>query len=229
MTGRVGPEVVVGYIRVSTDEQGERGLGLAAQEATIRAECDRRGWRLLEPVRVDVASGKSRARRPQLADALDLVRDGDAGTLMVAKLDRLSRSLLDFATITAEAREGGWNLVALDLGVDLTSPAGEVLAGVMAVFAQWERRIIGERTKAALGELQKQGVALGRSITVPETVRAGIIEARAAGKSYQAIANDLNAGAVPTGQGGRKWYAATVRAVEHRATATTTKGARDAG
>ena len=69
---------------------------------------------------------------------------------MVAKLDRLSRSLLDFAALMEQARSSGWNLVALDLGVDTSTPAGEMMASVLATFAQFERRLIGQRTKDAL-------------------------------------------------------------------------------
>jgi len=211
-----GPDVVTGYVRVSTDEQGERGLGLDAQEATIRYACQRRGWTLLEPIRVDVASGKSRAHRPQLAAALEDVETGRAGTLMVAKLDRLSRSLYDFAAIMADANAKGWNLVAEDLNIDLSTPNGKLMANIMAVLAEWERETIANRTREALGVLKRRGVELGRPKSVPETVRARILTGREQGLSYAAIAADLNARGVPTGQGGKQWYGGTVRAVEKR-------------
>lgn len=203
---------VVGYLRVSTDEQGESGAGLAAQADAIHREVDRRGWTLIETY-TDVASGKSRAQRPGLEAALSDVHEGRAGTLIVAKLDRLSRSLIDFASIMAAARDRGWNLVALDLGVDLSTPAGEFLASVMASAAQWERRIIGQRTSDALRARRAEGVVLGRPRTVPDSVRARITTERAAGKSFYAIARDLNAEGVPTGQGGVQWYPSSVRAV----------------
>jgi DNA invertase Pin-like site-specific DNA recombinase len=203
---------VVAYLRVSTDEQGESGAGLAAQADAIAREVDRRGWTLLESY-TDVASGKSRAMRPGLERALGDVHAGRAGTLMVAKLDRLSRSLIDFATITADAQKRGWNLVALDLGVDLSTPAGEFLASVMASAAQWERRIIGQRTADALRARRAEGVTLGRPRTVPPDVRERILTARGAGLSYYAIAKELNADGVPTGQGGVRWYGSSVRAV----------------
>lgn len=203
---------VVAYLRVSTDEQGESGAGLAAQADAIAREVDRREWTLLESY-TDIASGKSRAQRPGLEQALEDVHAGRAGTLMVAKLDRLSRSLIDFATITADAQRRGWNLVALDLGVDLSTPAGEFLASVMASAAQWERRIIGQRTSDALRAKRAEGVVLGRPRTVPDEVRDRIIAAREDGKSYYAIAKELNRDGVPTGQGGARWYGSTVRVV----------------
>jgi DNA invertase Pin-like site-specific DNA recombinase len=208
---------VVGYRRVSTDEQGESGAGLAAQEDSIMREISHRQWTLVE-MYTDVASGKSRARRPGLAAAMDDVTTGRAGTLMVAKLDRLSRSLIDFASIMAEAQAKKWNVVALDLGVDLSTPAGEFLASVMASAAQWERRIIGQRTADALRALQASGVKLGRPRTVGVDAAEMIALMRATGESYYGIAKALNEQQVPTGQGGKKWHASTVRAISLRDT-----------
>lgn len=209
---RAATSTVVGYVRVSTEEQGDSGAGLSAQELAIQADIKRRDWKLLE-LHTDVASGKSRAKRPGLDAALAAVRDGSAGTLMVAKLDRLSRSLVDFAAIMKDARDGGWNLVALDLGVDLSTPAGEFLANVMASAAQWERRIIGQRTSDALRAKQAAGVVLGRPTAVDAEVRDFIVHRRAAGLPYSAIAEQLNIRAIPTPQGGKKWYPSSVRAV----------------
>jgi hypothetical protein len=88
----------------------------------------------------------------------DAVKDlGRAG-----ELDRLSRSLVYFAGLMERAQSRKWNLVALDLGVDLSTPAGEFLASVLASAAQGERRIIGQRTKDALAQKKAKGVRLGR-------------------------------------------------------------------
>jgi DNA invertase Pin-like site-specific DNA recombinase len=210
----------MGYRRVSTEEQGESGLGLTAQTDAIRAACAYRDWTLLG-ICEDVASGKSRARRPGLATALDAVHDGTAGTLMVAKLDRLSRSMLDFATIMEDAHRSRWNLVALDLGVDLSTPAGELLASVMAAMAQWERAMIGQRTREAMAVLKDQGVHVGREQVVGEEVARLIRQRRAADVPYAVIARELNAQGIPTGHGGRRWWPSTVRGVELREDLTT--------
>jgi DNA invertase Pin-like site-specific DNA recombinase len=151
--------------------------------------------------------------RPALASALDEVSAGRAGTLIVAKLDRLSRSLLDFATLMERAQREGWNLVALDLGIDLSTPAGEFLASVMASAAQWERRIIGPRTKDALAARKAAGVRLGRPSAVPRELVEEIVAAKASGATLTAIAADLTSRSVPTVRGGARWYASTVRAV----------------
>jgi DNA invertase Pin-like site-specific DNA recombinase len=205
------PATVVGYIRVSTDEQAESGLGLAAQRSAIEAECARRGWTLVA-VYEDALSGKS-LNRPGMAAALIAVESGAASTIVVAKLDRLSRSLVDFATLMARAQAGRWNLVALDLGIDLTTAAGEFMANVMASAAQWERRIIGQRTREALTAKRAQGVRLGRPASLAAEVTSRIVDAHRAGAGWSAIARDLNADAVPTAHGGARWYPSTVRAV----------------
>jgi DNA invertase Pin-like site-specific DNA recombinase len=211
-TGSTDPAAVVGYVRVSTTEQADSGAGLAAQRSAIEAECDRRGWALVA-VHTDAGvSGKTLAR-PGLAEALAAVEDGTAAALVVAKLDRLSRSLVDFADLMARAQAGGWNLVALDLGVDLSTPAGEFLASVMASAAQWERRIIGQRTRDALAAKAAQGVRLGRPTQVPAAVAARIVAEHKAGTGWSAIARALDAEQVPTAHAGAHWYPSTVRAV----------------
>src|SRR5436190_43399 len=103
---------VIGYARVSTEEQGASGAGLEAQRHTIEEECVRRNWHLLR-VEQDVFSGKT-AKRPGLQAALDACRQGDADGLLVAKLDRLSRSMRDFTALMEKAQNEGWVLVALD-------------------------------------------------------------------------------------------------------------------
>lgn len=203
----------VAYLRVSTEEQVDSGAGLDAQRAAIEAEAARRGWTITE-WHVDAGvSGKSLTGRPALLDALDAVRGCRAAALVVAKLDRLSRSLLDFAGLMADAQRERWNLVALDLGIDLSTPAGEFMANVMASAAQWERRIIGQRTKDALAARKAAGVRLGRPTGLPTEVMARILAARAEGQSFQKIADALNADAVPTSRGGATWYPSSVHAV----------------
>jgi DNA invertase Pin-like site-specific DNA recombinase len=204
---------LIGYIRVSTDEQADSGAGLEAQRAAIVAVCKRRGYRLVRVLEDAGASGKSLTGRPGLADALAAVEAGEAAGLIVAKLDRLSRSLLDFAALMERSRRKGWALVALDLGVDTSTPSGEMMASVLAVFAQFERRLIGQRTREALAVKRSQGVRLGRPRSLPDEVRSRIRAEAKAGSSLSAIARELNTDAVPTAQGGKRWHASTVRAV----------------
>jgi DNA invertase Pin-like site-specific DNA recombinase len=205
----------VGYIRVSTAEQADSGAGLDAQRAAIIAEATRRGWELVTVEQDAGASGKTIDGRPALGRALDAVDSGKAAALVVAKLDRLSRSLLDFAGLMERGRKNGWALVALDLGVDTTTPAGEMIANVLASFAQYERRLIGQRTKDALAIKRAQGVRLGRPQTLRDVVVARIVAEHAAGETITAISERLTAEAVPTARGGSRWWPSTVRAVLH--------------
>ena len=141
---------VVAYVRVSTREQGDSGLGLAAQHHAVQAECARRGWDLARTYS-DVASGKS-TDRPGLTAAMAALDSGLVTGLVVAKIDRLSRSLFDFAGIVATAQTKNWALVVADLGVDASTPAGALVCNVIASLAQWERAVISERTRDALPE-----------------------------------------------------------------------------
>ena len=203
---------VLGYCRVSTQEQGRSGLGLAAQREAIREEAARRGWTDLEFISDDGHSAKD-LKRPGIQQALQRLATGDGQILVAAKLDRVSRSLLDFAELMTRSRKEDWSLLALDLGVDTTTAGGEMMANVMASFAQFERRLIGERTSAALQAAKARGQRLGRPRSLPRKVVNRIMRERARGDTLATIAEHLNTDRVATAQGGAMWYPATVRGV----------------
>lgn len=200
---------VIGYIRVSTEEQSDSGAGLEAQRTAIRAEAERKGW-TLTAIYEDVASGKTMRGRTGLDEAVSAIESGDAGALIVTKLDRLTRSVADFAAMLERFNSHRWGLVLLDLGIDTTTIMGEAMAHVTATFAQMERRRIGERTKEALAVKKQQGVKLGRPRALSDEVRAYIVKLHAEGLSIRKIAERLNAESVPTAHGGRQWYPNTV-------------------
>lgn len=205
-------EKVIGYLRVSTEEQAISGLGLADQRAVIDAEASRRDWSEVEYLADEGYSARNMSR-PAISTALDALRTGDASVLVVSKLDRLSRSLLDFATLMERANKEGWQLVVLDLALDTTSPSGQLMANVMACFAQYERQLIGARTSAALQQLKRQGVRLGRPRSLPAAVVERIVAERQSGRTMAAIADGLNSDDVATARGGARWYPSTVKAV----------------
>jgi DNA invertase Pin-like site-specific DNA recombinase len=206
------PTKVLGYVRVSTTEQADSGLGLDAQRAAILVEVARRGWTLVEMIEDAGYSAKSLAR-PGVARALDMLGRGEAGALVVAKLDRATRSTIDAANLLARAGREGWAFVALDLGLDPTTPSGELVATIMAAVAQWERRAIGARTRDALAAKKAQGKRLGRPVVLSEDVVARIVSAHEGGAGWSAIARQLNADGIPTAHGGARWYPSTVRGV----------------
>ena len=200
-------------MRVSTDEQHASGAGISAQRAAIHAECERRGWHLQHIVGEDSGASSATLARAGLQRALEALDAGKADVLVVAKLDRLSRSVAQGAQFMDRAKRKGWSLVALDFGLDTTTPAGEMVANVILSAAQYERRLIGERTRAALKAKREQGVRLGRPQALPDDVVRRIVNAHQLGLSFRAIAAGLEADGVPTARGGTKWHASTVKAV----------------
>lgn len=210
---------VFGYVRVSTAAQDDSGAGLQAQRSAIREECRRRGWKLVH-VYQDVASGKSTNGRPELAQALTELRKGYADALIAAKLDRVSRSVVDFGRLLEQAQRESWSLIVLDLGLDMSTSVGELMANVLVSVAQFERRRIGERTKAAMAAVKARGPApgkldIGRPRQVAAEIEARITEQRRAGASYVAIAAGLDADSVPTANG-RPWNWTSVRRIAQR-------------
>lgn len=204
---------VVLYLRVSTAEQADSRAGLEAQEHALRAAAERKGWTITAVLTDAGASGKSLTGRPALAEALELVTTGAADVLAVAKLDRLSRSLLDFAGLMARAHREEWALVALDVDVDTTTPSGRLVANLMASVAEWERETIAARTRDALAAKRAQGVRLGRPQTIPLDVVARIVNEHGAGASLRTIGAGLERDGVPTARGGTRWQASTIRDV----------------
>jgi DNA invertase Pin-like site-specific DNA recombinase len=103
--------------------------------------------------------------------------------------------------------------VALDLGVATTTPQGEMMANVLAVFAQFERRLIGQRTREALAVRRSQGVRLGRPRSLPDAIRVRIRAERKAGSTLRQIASQLNEECVHTAQRAAHWHPETVRKI----------------
>ena len=104
-------------------------------------------------------------------------------------------------------------LTALDLDLDLSTPMGEAMANMAVTFAQLERRLIGQRTVAAMAVAKKKEIHCGRPSVLPAPVVKAIKRQRSQGQTLQAIAEGLNAKAIPTAHGGSQWYASTIRAV----------------
>jgi DNA invertase Pin-like site-specific DNA recombinase len=211
----------VAYLRVSTAKQGRSGLGLEAQRESVRRFVADRGGRIIAPEYVEVETGK-RNDRPELAKALKRCRTTGA-TLVVAKLDRLSRNAAFLMTL----RDSGVAFVAADL-----PEANTMTVGVMAVVAQHEREAISARTKAALSAAKARGKALGGlragAADISRYQRDGVAAAKAKatgrladiaddlrslsleGLSLNGIARRLNDQEVKASRGGA-WTATAVR------------------
>ena len=215
----------VSYLRVSTDRQGRSGLGLEAQRKAVADYLNGGNWELIAEF-VEVETGK-RDDRPKLREALHRAKVTGA-TLVIAKLDRLSRNLAFIAAL----QDSGAKFVAADM-----PEANETMIQFMAVIAQHERKMISTRTKAALAAARARGKRLGNpNLVALQAVGAGkpgwtagadsnrasadrfardvlpVVEAvRADGiTSLAGIAGALNGRGILTARGGR-WYATTVR------------------
>lgn len=205
--------LALGYVRVSTGDQAEHGASLEAQVAALAAEAENRGW-ALEIVREEGVSGKvAPATRPALGPALSRLDAGAASALMSTRLDRVSRSVADFATLVDRASKHRWGIVLLSPSLDLTDPAGRFTANVLASAAQYERELIGARTREGLAQRRLEGVRLGRPPSVAAATAELITRQRLRGASWATIARELNEQGVPTGQGGAQWWPATARKV----------------
>ena len=215
------PAEAIGYIRVSTGRQAESGLGIEAQTSTIETWANYKkldlNWITDEAVSGSIAPD----RRPGLSQALGRLEDPDdpAQVLVTAKLDRLGRDTRDILNLADRARSGGWRLVLLDIDIDSSTPAGGLMLTVMAAIAEFERRVISDRTRRALAELKAQGVTLGRPDGTPPEATARILDLRASGNTYQQIADHLNAEGIPTSTGTGKWQPTMTRRVVLRAEA----------
>jgi DNA invertase Pin-like site-specific DNA recombinase len=209
---------VLGYTRVSTDEQAASGAGLDAQRDRIEDEAIRRGW----SVEWRSDPGKSgKVVNPGLRSALDLLADGQADALVVTKMDRIARSAIHALDIIETAQEQGWALLVLDMNLDMTTPAGRAMARMLAVFAEFERDLISQRTKEAMAAKSRAGKHMGRPRLAPTEVVRRIVAARDSGASFGSIAHDLTNDSVLSPAGMRTWHESSVRRLYNAATKRT--------
>jgi DNA invertase Pin-like site-specific DNA recombinase len=200
----------VAYLRVSTAEQVESGLGIEAQLAAVEAEAERRGLRLTATLVDEGVSGSVPPEdRGQLTEALALLDSGKAGVLLVAKVDRLSRSLADLMVLLKAAERAGWCVVSADGLLDSCSLQGRIMGMVLGVVAEIEREFIRSRTREAMAAKRSRGERVGRPIDTPVPVRRRLAKLRASGLTLQAVAETLNGEGVTTAQG-RRWSAGNV-------------------
>lgn len=203
----------IAYYRVSTDRQGASGLGLEAQRSAVAGHI---GPGQLVNEYTEIESGKQHANRPQLLAALQECRRKKA-TLVIAKLDRLGRNVAFISALMESAAE----FVCCD-----NPHANRLMLHMLAAFAEHEREQISQRTKAALKAAKARGVQLGNPRPLEALKRANAVHRarkpapeilslmqtlRQQGKSYCAIARELNRLNIKTGRG-CQWYDVTVKA-----------------
>jgi DNA invertase Pin-like site-specific DNA recombinase len=203
---------LIGYCRVSTDEQALYGYGLDAQETKLR-DYARRASAEMVVMRDEGISGKS-LERPALMRALAKIAAGEADGLVVAKLDRLTRSVIDFAMLLEWFTTAKAQLVALDFDLDTSTPGGRLVAHIMSATAEWERSTIAQRTREALAAARARGKPIGPPAVGDRPALAIRIRGmRENGLTLQGICDALNTEGVPTARGGSMWRPSAVQSV----------------
>jgi site-specific DNA recombinase len=234
---------VIGYTRVSTEEQASGGLGLEAQEAKIRAYCDLYELDLLRIHSDPGVSGKS-LERPGVSVVLAELRrrkDGPDG-LVLAKLDRLTRSLGDWSQLIDEFfRDERKRLFSVGEAIDTRTATGRMVLNLIMTIAEWEREIIGERTRDALQAKIRRGERCGKVRfgydldphqldedgrpyrLVPNDREQEAIrlmgEWRSQGRTYRDMCRLLEGLGIGTKEGGKVWLPMTIRRIINRPSA----------
>ncbi len=220
---------VIGYIRVSTDEQATQGVSLAAQAAKVRGYCNLYDLEMVELIEDPGASAKT-LERPGLERALEMLERGAADGIVVAKLDRLTRSVVDMAALVNDyfGERAGKSLFSVADAIDTRTAAGRMVLNILVSVSQWERETIGERTRDALRHKRTVGevygptplgytVADGRLVEVAGEMRAVAEVQRLAqtGASLRAICAAMDAAGHRTKRGG-PWRPSSVQSILRR-------------
>jgi peptidoglycan hydrolase-like protein with peptidoglycan-binding domain/DNA invertase Pin-like site-specific DNA recombinase len=202
----------LGYVSLPETEP-MKGPRAKRQMEAIDSLCERRGWRLLEVVRDREEPRGTALDRPGLGYALKRVLRGEASCLIVSELRDLSRSVADLGRILDVIGRNGGRLVALDVGIDTSTPEGRKASNVLVTVSGWERQRLAERTRRGLEAARAKGGRSSRpSVDDVPALKQRIVELRERGWTLQAIADDLNAEGVPTLRGGAKWRPSSVQA-----------------
>lgn len=212
----------IGYVRVSTDKQAEKGVSLEAQAEKIRAMAVVQGVELLD-ILIDAGESAKSLDRPGMARLQAMVDAREVQVVIIAKLDRLTRSVKDLGELLERFQKKGVSLVSVAESLDTGSAAGRLVINIMVSVSQWEREAIGERTTTALRHkkahqkvynhvpygFQREGDTLVAD-TAEQAIVTRVKLCRANGWTLDKIAETLNAEGIATKRAGGKWYARTV-------------------
>jgi len=226
---------IVGYTRVSSQEQALEGVSLEAQRAKLEAYAVAYDLDLIA-IEEDAGISASSMNRHGLLQALSMLKSGEAEGILVCKLDRLTRSIKDFnVMLETHFKEGGSELMSIQESVNTKTAGGRLVLNVLMSVFQWEREAVGERTVDALTHLKNRGVQLGGEalgwkrvedldeegrrivVEVGEEVATvdRILELKEQGLSMRGIAKALTEEGRRTKKGG-KWHHYTVSKVLKR-------------
>ena len=219
---------VVGYVRVSTEEQAREGLSLVAQEEKLRGYASLYELDLVA-IHQDAGVSARSLQRPSLEAALEALDQGQAEGLLVAKLDRLTRSVRDLGTLLDSHFSERFALLSVGEQLDTTTAAGRLVLNILISVAQWERETISERTAAILAHKKAQGAHLGAPPLGLDMVKGELrenqeeqasvtrmLELHSQKLSLREIARQLDLEGHQTKRGGA-WHPQTVSRVLQRA------------
>ncbi len=212
-----------GYCRVSTSSQQEEGVSLSHQQDRIRAWATANGHELAG-LFVETGSGSSADNRPELQKAMQAVCKAK-GVLVVYSLSRFSRSVKDTLNLTEQLDKADAHLASLSESIDTSSAVGRMVFKMLSTLNEFERDVLAERTRSALGHLRRQnrrisstvpfGYALASDgstllpVPVEQAAIRRMIARRDKGMSLAAIASSMKAEGIKTKSNG-KWYPASV-------------------
>ncbi len=213
----------IGYVRVSTEEQAKEGISIDAQSDKLRQYADLHDINLVDII-VDAGASAKSLKRPGLDNALAMLQSGEADALLIYKLDRLTRSVVDLGRLIDEYFKR-YELLSVMDDLNTSSANGRLVLNVLTSIAQWERETICERTADSLQYMKEQRrvynhLPLGyrdnggmlQPIDDEQITVAEIFDMHSKGMSMHKIANSLNERGI-VGKRGGCFYASTVRAI----------------
>ena len=222
----------IGYIRVSTERQASEGASLEAQQAKIEQWCLANGYELVNVFKDEGISGKRMDTRQGLRDTLASIKKGNA--FVFYSMSRVARSTKDMLSIGDLITKKRADMVSVIEDFDTTSASGKLMFQMLAVLAEFERNLVGERTATVLQNKKANRQVYtnqtpygfkavnGRLEQVKQEVKvvAEIQQARAKGKTLQAIADNLNSRGIPT-KTNKQWQPATIHLLLQRSALVT--------
>jgi site-specific DNA recombinase len=216
----------VGYCRVSTEDQAQFGVSLLSQKEKIEQYSKLYNIEIVEVIEDAGISAKS-FNRPGVQRVLSMMKQKSVDAVIVAKLDRLTRSVRDLADIIDLSNKKGVALVSVNEHIDTGSAAGRMIVNMMGVISQWEREAIGERTKTAIQYKKARGEAYssryslygyekqdGHLVPVPyEQDTIGLIMSLKDSLSVAEICRELSRQGIRTRGGSMKWFSKVVNKI----------------
>ena len=220
----------IGYIRVSTDKQADHGVSLDAQREKLKAMAQVQDLRLVDVI-VDAGESAKSLKRPGLSELLNHVDRHAVDVVIVCKLDRITRSLVDLDVLLKRLERNDVALVSVAESLDTGSASGRLVLNLLTAVSQWEREAISERTKTALAHKKARGERIsgkppyGHRVATDgvrlepdreeQRILALMLRCRQDGMSLRAIAAELNTRGLRT-RAGSPWRFEYVRPLVRR-------------